>query len=290
MNEPANDARELLLRRAWMLMHQDSGLLGFPDDRAQQLIGNLTNLGAQDFLYAAIEHTIGAPGFFATPRSIFEAGSGTAGFLFSALAKGHDAYGVDNDRNRLAVALAKIAAYALPPQWADRAILGDAAALPFEAGTFDLIFGHQFIEHVDEVAGTLGELVRVAKRGGLVVLYAPDYRGPHEAHYQIPWPPFVPRRLAEYWVEAFDRPTGFIPMFNYVTLPQVASILQALDCDIVTATVDRTIDPGAIRSFDLTNPRAVTQSAKAMRISFEAGALPAHFCAPTNFAIAARKR
>jgi SAM-dependent methyltransferase len=290
MNEPADDAHALLLRRAWMLMHQDSGLLGFSDDRARQLIGNLTDLGAQDFLFAAVEHTIGVPGFFETPKAVFEAGSGTAGFLFSALGKGHDAYGIDNDRSRLAVAYAKIAAYGLPAQWADRAILGDAAAMPFDACTFDLVLGHQFIEHVDAVAGTLGELVRVTKRGGLIVLYAPDYRGPYEAHYQIPWPPFAPARLAEYWVEAFDRPTGFIPMFNYVTLPQVGAILQTLDCEIVTATIDRAIDPAAIRHFDISSPRAVTQSAKAIRTAFEAGSLPAHFCGPTNFAIAARKR
>lgn len=290
MVENADLAQQRLNHRAWVLMHQDMGLLGFGDELAHRLIGNLINKNQQDFLYAAVEYTIGVPGFFQTKRSILEAGCGTCAFVYSALERGHDAYGIDNDRNRLAVAYAKIPAYGYAPEWKDRALLGDATATPFEAGRFDVVVGHQFIEHVRDVPGSISELVRVTKPGGFIVFYAPDYRAPYEAHYQIPWPPFATRQMAETWVEAFERPTGFIEMFNYVTLPQVGAVFEALDCQIVSATIDRQIDPTAARLFDVSSTAALAKSAQLVRTAFEAGTLPENFRAATSFAIAARKR
>jgi SAM-dependent methyltransferase len=290
MVEKSDEARAALLRRAWLLLNHNNGLLGFDDARAQQYIGNLTNLNAQDFLYDAIEYSIGIRGFFQSPRSILEAGCGTAAFLFSALQRGHDGFGIDNDKNRLAVAYAKLAAYALPAAWRERAMYGDAAATPFDANTFDVVLGHQFIEHVTDIPGTLSEFLRITKRGGFIVLYAPDYRAPYEAHYEIPWPPFASRTMAEAWLEAFDRPDGFLDFFNYVTLPQVGAIFQTLDCDIVTATIDRAIDPLAVRTFDLSSQAALAVSARKVQSALAAGTLADQYTKATSFAVVVRKR
>lgn len=64
--------------------------------------------------------------------------------------------------------------------------VGDALALPFPDGTFDVVHAHQVLLHVDDAVGMLREMRRVAKPGGLVacrtydtgtlLLYPPDAR------------------------------------------------------------------------------------------------------------------
>jgi SAM-dependent methyltransferase len=46
--------------------------------------------------------------------------------------------------------------------------------LPFEDGTFDLVWCSEVIEHLNDPAFSLGELRRVTKRGGLLVLTTPN--------------------------------------------------------------------------------------------------------------------
>lgn len=47
---------------------------------------------------------------------------------------------------------------------------------PFADNSFDLVFGNHVLEHVDDVLGTLGEIHRVTKPGGRVVVQVPYFR------------------------------------------------------------------------------------------------------------------
>ncbi|KAH8898868.1 ubiE/COQ5 methyltransferase [Thozetella sp. PMI_491] len=51
----------------------------------------------------------------------------------------------------------------------------DANALPFETGTFDVVFCHQVLQHVHDPVGILREMARVAKPGGFVAARESDY-------------------------------------------------------------------------------------------------------------------
>lgn len=51
-----------------------------------------------------------------------------------------------------------------------RFLRGDAARLPFPSGTFDLVASANLIHHMDEPALAVGEMVRVCKPGGRVVV------------------------------------------------------------------------------------------------------------------------
>ncbi len=47
---------------------------------------------------------------------------------------------------------------------------------PVKDDTFDLTFGNHVLEHVDDILGTLGELHRITKPGGHVVVQVPYFR------------------------------------------------------------------------------------------------------------------
>ncbi|RHZ62442.1 class I SAM-dependent methyltransferase [Aspergillus thermomutatus] len=56
-------------------------------------------------------------------------------------------------------------------------VAGDANALPFADGTFDLVLCHQVLQHVRDPVHILREMRRVAKVGGLVAARESDYAG-----------------------------------------------------------------------------------------------------------------
>ncbi|MFQ5353007.1 MAG: methyltransferase domain-containing protein [Dehalococcoidia bacterium] len=59
---------------------------------------------------------------------------------------------------------------------------GDVYALPFEAGSFDVVHAHQLLQHLTRPVEALREMRRVAKRGGLIAVRDADYGS------MIPWP------------------------------------------------------------------------------------------------------
>ena len=70
-------------------------------------------------------------------------------------------------------------------------VCADAAGLPFADGTIDTVIMNDAMEHVDEPAAVLQELVRVLAPGGRIFLNFPPYYHPHGAHLSdaigIPW-------------------------------------------------------------------------------------------------------
>lgn len=290
MASETDESRRRLEQAAWTLIERSRKDFGFDDATALRGFEMMTSKGSQDRLFGELERMVGSPAMLAKPLRFLEAGCGTGNFLYTMLERGHDAYGIDNDPDRLAVAWEKIDAFGYPAAWRDRMSLGDASRMSYDSDFFDIVMGHQFIEHVDHIPAVLREMLRVTKHGGFIVLWAPDYRAPYEAHYEMPWPPFATRSMAECWVEAFGRPAGGLNHFNYATLPQVAAILQVLGADLLVAALDRDIDPEAYSKFDTSSAAALRQSAKTIQAAMAAGTLPSNFRGATSFAITARKR
>lgn len=54
---------------------------------------------------------------------------------------------------------------------------GDAQALPFQDGTFDVVVAHQVLQHLGDPVGALREFARVAAPGGIVAVRDADYEG-----------------------------------------------------------------------------------------------------------------
>lgn len=57
---------------------------------------------------------------------------------------------------------------------ADRAVAGDAARMPFAAGTFDAIIANHSLEHIEQLPEALREIGRVLKPDGALFVSVPD--------------------------------------------------------------------------------------------------------------------
>ncbi len=54
--------------------------------------------------------------------------------------------------------------------------------LPFASGSFDLLFSHEVLEHVDDDRACAVEIVRLARPGGRIVIFVPNRLYPFETH------------------------------------------------------------------------------------------------------------
>jgi SAM-dependent methyltransferase len=60
--------------------------------------------------------------------------------------------------------------------------LAPGEALPFAAASFDVVFNHEVLEHVDDDARVVAEMVRVCRVGGRIVTFCPNRWYPAETH------------------------------------------------------------------------------------------------------------
>jgi SAM-dependent methyltransferase len=58
----------------------------------------------------------------------------------------------------------------------DRVVEGEADALPFENGEFDLVTSFDVLEHIEDDLGALKEIARILRPGGYAMLTVPAYR------------------------------------------------------------------------------------------------------------------
>lgn len=263
---------------------------GIAEPLRNDRVAGLCALEAQHFLLQRAAHDLNTPGYFNAPKRILEIGCGSGPFVYAGLQQGHDVWGIDNDPDRIAIAHAKIRAYGLPPEWSERAAIGDAGALTFASNSFDAVVGWQVIEHLPDLPGSLYEAVRVTKPGGVLLFWAPDYRGPFEAHYEIPWPPFCSLELAHKWTRAMGKPTGGIGSFFGITLPHVAALLEGLGCAVISGGYGPPFDPSVLRWFDLRDDTALERTAQRFLDGMKTGTLPPPFTAAMSLSIAVQKQ
>lgn len=55
-------------------------------------------------------------------------------------------------------------------------------SLPFHGESFDVVLLHEVLEHVEDEQQTINEAYRVTRRGGNIVIYAPNRLYPFETH------------------------------------------------------------------------------------------------------------
>jgi SAM-dependent methyltransferase len=109
-----------------------------------------------------LRHHLGAE----RPRAILDLGCGVGGFLGGLAELGGEVFPADLDRESLGICRER----GFP-----RGVVCDGYALPYRDGSFDLVALFDAIEHIPDDARALGEVWRVLRPGGRVVVSVPAY-------------------------------------------------------------------------------------------------------------------
>jgi ubiquinone/menaquinone biosynthesis C-methylase UbiE len=89
--------------------------------------------------------------------------------------------------------------------------------LPFPANSFDGVCSNFVVEHVADLDAALAEMLRVCAPGGWCYINGPNYLVPYEPHYRMLMLPWLPRWLAEWYLQRSGRdPSYFRHHIHYV--------------------------------------------------------------------------
>lgn len=148
-------------------------------------------------------------------RRVLNVGCGTGGFDVAAADAGARAVGVDADADALAICAARRG------HGGARYARAAGEALPFRDGAFDLVYCFSVIEHVESVAHSIREMVRVTRRGGAVYVHTPSAWSWYEGHYKLFWVPFLPRALGRLYLRLRGRPPAYLDTLRRLTLGEL---------------------------------------------------------------------
>lgn len=165
-----------------------------------------------------------------TGRELLDGGSGGGHFSAEAVRRGASVTSLDVGE-------------ALLEQVARRCdskrVVGSLLELPFEDGSFDVVLSSEVIEHTTDPKRALGELARVVKPGGKLLvtspckLWQPVVRGasalklrPYQGNENFLWPRTARNVLRERGIEITDmRGFNLLPIFK----PVMSPVLEAGD-------------------------------------------------------------
>jgi SAM-dependent methyltransferase len=103
-------------------------------------------------------------------RRVLDIGCGIGTYVTKFAQHGANAFGIDVAFDRVQKGHALKLAQALSEQ------------VPFPDGTFDMALLHEVIEHVQDDRQTVAEAVRIVRKGGRVLIFAPNRGWPFETH------------------------------------------------------------------------------------------------------------
>jgi SAM-dependent methyltransferase len=110
---------------------------------------------------------------------LLDLGCGAGRHAFEAGRRGASVVALDADRGELnkvaALAAAMAEAGELPASASIRTVAGDATAMPFPAGSFDIVIAAEVLEHIPPDQDAMDEISRVLRPGGLAAVTVPAW-------------------------------------------------------------------------------------------------------------------
>lgn len=141
---------------------------------------------------------------------LLDIGCGFGSFVLKAREAGLDARGVEIAPFEIEIAQARCRALFPSSQAEVVFTCGDATAQALEPHSLNIITLWNVIEHIADWSGLLRSLDEALKPGGWVFIICPNYTAfRQEAHYHVPWMPFLPRWLASRYLKWQGRNPGY---------------------------------------------------------------------------------
>lgn len=184
---------------------------------------NFWNEDHQAFRLVDLQRYGIAPG-----AEVLDLAAGCGQFVLHALQHGYSAWGIEPSTWKTSLVERKWQALGLPEAWRARMVRAIGEDLPFADDSFDAIYTHQTLEHVQHPDRVIGEMLRVVRPGGGIYIRCPDYRSTYEAHYRIAWLPLFPRPLARLYLRLRGRPVAGLETIRYVTRANIIRCFETL--------------------------------------------------------------
>jgi SAM-dependent methyltransferase len=208
--------------------------LGLPDWQ-MKVSGRLTEEDVETTRIQLVAEALGRP---LRGLRVLNVGCGTGGFNVAAQRAGASTWGIDASDDAIRICELRRALGA-----GGRYALAAAEALPFPDDSFDLVYCLSTLEHVEGVEAAVGEMVRVLRPEGAVLLYAPNAWALYENHYKIFWPPRCPKPLARLYLRLRGRPPGFVDTLNYLSARRCARLFRRAGATVAPFGLVKTDGP-----------------------------------------------
>jgi SAM-dependent methyltransferase len=111
--------------------------------------------------------------------TVIDVGAGAGRHSYEAYRRGADVIAFDQNAEELAEVDTMLQAMGqageAPASAKAQVVVGDALALPYPDGTFDVVIASEILEHVPDDRGAIAELVRVLRPGGSLAITVPRW-------------------------------------------------------------------------------------------------------------------
>ncbi|WP_173084001.1 class I SAM-dependent methyltransferase [Fundidesulfovibrio magnetotacticus] len=187
------------------------------------------NLAKQD---AIVDLVLDRLGPLDRPARVLDIGAGVGSMLRRMSQRGLQAHGVEPSVEQCRLAMAHLPA--------GKAGLVNAVGerLPYRDNTFDAVVSMSVLEHCRDQRLMLSEGVRVLRPGGIWYLVFPNYLFVWEPHYDLFWPPMLPRALKTFYVRLRGRDPRYLDELTFTTPGSMRRLLQGLPARVEDLGLD----------------------------------------------------
>lgn len=165
------------------------------------------------------------------PKIVLDIACGSGSFFFNCINSAQTVIGIDISHDLINIAKLKYKFYLKQGFIRNNNglfIIGSGLNIPLKNGSVDSICSFQTIEHIVNFGRYLENCIRVLKKGGFMIMTAPDYFTFYEGHYQITWFPMLPKNIAKYYLYLRKKDPTRIETIYYVTNGKIKRKLKKI--------------------------------------------------------------